>query len=83
MCLSASVERFVVSRMRDFFNVNSVINFRRVTHFRLCLLETQVGGDGCGRDGCGGDGCGCDGFGLDGCGGNIIIPRQEAVCEAR
>ena len=23
-------------------NVNSVINFRRVTHFRLCLLETQV-----------------------------------------
>ena len=21
---------------------NSVINFRRVTHFRLCLLETQV-----------------------------------------
>ena len=25
-----------------FLNVNSVINFRRVTHFRLCLLETQV-----------------------------------------
>ena len=25
---------------------NSVINFRRVTHFRLCLLETQVYGDG-------------------------------------
>ena len=23
-------------------NINSVINFRRVTHFRLCLLETQV-----------------------------------------
>ena len=23
-------------------NVNSVINFRRVTHFWLCLLETQV-----------------------------------------
>ena len=22
--------------------INSVINFRRVTHFRLCLLETQV-----------------------------------------
>ena len=22
--------------------VKSVINFRRVTHFRLCLLETQV-----------------------------------------
>ena len=21
---------------------NSVFNFRRVTHFRLCLLETQV-----------------------------------------
>ena len=25
-----------------FLNVNSVINFRRVTHFWLCLLETQV-----------------------------------------
>ena len=25
-------------------NINSVINFRRVTHFRLCLLETQVHG---------------------------------------
>ena len=25
-----------------FLNANSVINFRRVTHFRLCLLETQV-----------------------------------------
>ena len=25
-----------------FFMFNSVINFRRVTHFRLCLLETQV-----------------------------------------
>ena len=25
-----------------FFNVNSAINFRRVTHFRLCLPETQV-----------------------------------------
>ena len=23
-------------------NFNSVINFRRVTHFRLCLLETHV-----------------------------------------
>ena len=23
-------------------NINSAINFRRVTHFRLCLLETQV-----------------------------------------
>ena len=30
--------------LRTFFlNVNSVINFRRVTNFRLCLLETQVG----------------------------------------
>ena len=27
---------------RFFENVNSIINFRRVTHFRLCLLETQV-----------------------------------------
>jgi hypothetical protein len=25
-----------------FLNVNSVINFRRVIHFLLCLLETQV-----------------------------------------
>ena len=23
-------------------NVNFVVNFRRVTHFWLCLLETQV-----------------------------------------
>ena len=26
-------------------NINSVINFRRVIHFRLCLLETQVACD--------------------------------------
>ena len=29
-----------------FENINSIINFRRVVHFRLCLLETQVAGNG-------------------------------------
>ena len=30
------------SRKKKRKNVNSVINFRRVTHFWLCLFETQV-----------------------------------------
>ena len=30
---------------RKKLSVNSVLNFRRVTHFWLCLLETQVSED--------------------------------------
>ena len=37
--LTKHVQRY--GSMNQKFGWNSVLNFRRVTHFRLCLLETQ------------------------------------------
>ena len=45
-CYYPHRSRYSLSPLCVFFlDVNSVINFRIVTHFWLCLLETQVVGE--------------------------------------